>query len=179
MKTPIHNGVIRWTSNEKRARERPNLTLKESAMRDLKDWCINKEPELDRREWKLVVHIPESWFLVHCFYCFFVKFFSHLFFFFFDLAFYCLFFFFDLAFLSPFIFSSYFLLLFCPNFLAHVVSSLAYPNLLENKMFGCCFLLFKLYYPWQRNGDGGFRVHTFLYVMTWSGTRYVFRYCLN
>jgi hypothetical protein len=41
------------------------------------------------------------------------------------------------GFLSPFVFP-YFLLLFCTFFFAHVVSSLAYPNLLGNKRLGCC-----------------------------------------
>jgi hypothetical protein len=61
---------------------------------------------------------------------------------FFDLPFYCLFFFFDLFFLSPFVFSFFDLVFLSPFifpfFFAHVVSSLAYPNLLGNKMVGCC-----------------------------------------
>jgi hypothetical protein len=56
---------------------------------------------------------------------------------FFDLAFYYIFSFFDLVFYRP-LFSPSFLLLFVPVFFAHVVSSLAYPNLLENKRLGCC-----------------------------------------
>jgi hypothetical protein len=28
--------------------------------RDLKDWCITKELALDRREWKLAIHVPKS-----------------------------------------------------------------------------------------------------------------------
>jgi hypothetical protein len=62
----------------------------------------------------------------------FVKFFPCPFFAFFDLAFYCLFSFFDLVFLSPFVFSFFFALVLY-LFLAHVVSSLPYPNLLGNK----------------------------------------------
>jgi hypothetical protein len=27
--------------------------------RDLKDWCITKELALDRREWKLAIHMLE------------------------------------------------------------------------------------------------------------------------
>jgi hypothetical protein len=27
--------------------------------RDLKDWCITKELALDRREWKIAIHVPE------------------------------------------------------------------------------------------------------------------------
>jgi hypothetical protein len=35
------------------------LTWEESVERDLKDWCIIKELALDRREWKLAIHVPE------------------------------------------------------------------------------------------------------------------------
>jgi hypothetical protein len=59
---PIHNGLIRRTGNKKRGRGRPNLTWEESVKRDLNDWCIIKELALDRREWKLVIHVPESFF---------------------------------------------------------------------------------------------------------------------
>jgi hypothetical protein len=59
----------------------------------------------------------------------------------FILAFYCLFSFSDLVFIAlcppPPLFRSCFV----PVFLAHVVSSLAYCNLLGNKMFGCCEVL--------------------------------------
>jgi hypothetical protein len=34
------------------------LTWEESVKRDLKDWCI-KELALDRREWKLAIHVSE------------------------------------------------------------------------------------------------------------------------
>jgi hypothetical protein len=27
--------------------------------RDLKDWCIIKKLALERREWKLAIHVPE------------------------------------------------------------------------------------------------------------------------
>jgi hypothetical protein len=56
---PVHSGVIRRSGNEKRGRGRPNLTWKESVKRDLKDWCITKELALDRREWKLAIHVSE------------------------------------------------------------------------------------------------------------------------
>jgi hypothetical protein len=45
-----YNGVIRLTANEKRGRERSNLTWEEFVKRDLKDWYITKELALDRRE---------------------------------------------------------------------------------------------------------------------------------
>jgi hypothetical protein len=57
---PVRNGVIRRSDNEKRGRGRPNLTWEESVKKDLKDWCINKELALDRREWKLAIHVSES-----------------------------------------------------------------------------------------------------------------------
>jgi hypothetical protein len=56
---PVHSGVIRRISNERRSRRRPNLTWEESVKRDLKDWSITKELTLDRREWKLAIHVPE------------------------------------------------------------------------------------------------------------------------
>jgi hypothetical protein len=56
---PIRNGVIRRTGNNKRDRGRPNLTWEEFVERDLKDWCITKELALDRREWKLAIHVSE------------------------------------------------------------------------------------------------------------------------
>jgi translation initiation factor 4G len=62
----------------------------------------------------------------------------------FNIAFYYFFSFFLFGFLSPFVFSL-FTLLFCTCFFfAHVVSSLAYPNLLRNKKLGCycCILVF-------------------------------------
>jgi hypothetical protein len=71
---PICNGVIRQTGNEKGGRGRPNLTWEESVKRDLKDWCITKEPALDRRKWTLVIHVPELDLRFILFYCLFVKF---------------------------------------------------------------------------------------------------------
>jgi hypothetical protein len=59
--TPIRNGVIRRTDNKKIDRGWLNLTWKESVKRDLNDWCITKELALDRREWKLAIHVPEPW----------------------------------------------------------------------------------------------------------------------
>jgi hypothetical protein len=57
---PVRSGVLRRSGNEKRGKERPNLTWKESVKRDLKDWCITKKLALDRREWKLAIHVPKS-----------------------------------------------------------------------------------------------------------------------
>jgi hypothetical protein len=56
---PIRNGVMRQIGNEKRGIGRPNFTWEEFVKRDLKDWCITKELALNRREWKLAIHVPE------------------------------------------------------------------------------------------------------------------------
>jgi hypothetical protein len=56
---PIYNGVIRRIDNKKRCRGQPNLTCEEFVKRDLKDWYITKELALDRREWKLAIHMSE------------------------------------------------------------------------------------------------------------------------
>jgi hypothetical protein len=40
------------------------LTWEESMKRDLKDWNIIKELALDRREWKLAIHVPKPRYLV-------------------------------------------------------------------------------------------------------------------
>jgi hypothetical protein len=71
------------------------------------------------------------------FYCLFVKFFPAPFRFL-DLAFYCIFSFFDSVFYRPLFSSLLFHSCFIPIFLAHVVLSLAYPNLLGNKMRSSC-----------------------------------------
>jgi hypothetical protein len=106
--------------------------------RDLKDWCITKELTLDMR-----VKASNSCDRSLIFGSFFLLpfcqvFFTH--FHFFDLAFYCLFSFFDLVFyhhlFSPLLFRYCFVPIFF--FLTRVVSSLAYPNLLENKRLDCC-----------------------------------------
>jgi hypothetical protein len=56
---PVRSGVIRRSGNKKRGRGRSNLTWEESVKRDLKDWCITKELALDRREWRVAIHVPE------------------------------------------------------------------------------------------------------------------------
>jgi hypothetical protein len=56
---PVRSGVIRRSGNKKKGRRRTNLTCEESVKRDLKDWCITKELALDRREWKLAIHVSE------------------------------------------------------------------------------------------------------------------------
>jgi hypothetical protein len=111
---PIRNRVIRQIGNNKRGRGRPNLTWEESVKRDLKYWCITKELALDRREWKLAIHVVEPWSSVPSFYCLLSSFFSTPFSLF-DLAFYCLFSYFDLVFYRP-LFSHSFRSCFVPIF---------------------------------------------------------------
>jgi hypothetical protein len=57
--TPVCSMAISRTSNGKRGRGRANLICEESVKRDLKDWSITKEISLDRREWKLAIHMLE------------------------------------------------------------------------------------------------------------------------
>jgi hypothetical protein len=64
LKALVRSGVISWTSNGKRGRGRSNLTWEEFVKRDLKDWSITKELTLDRREWKLAIHVAEPWSLI-------------------------------------------------------------------------------------------------------------------
>jgi hypothetical protein len=82
----------------------------------------------------------DLWFIL--FYCLFVKFFPvpfHIF----DLAFYYLFFFFDLIFYRHLVSRPFFFVLVVSVFLAHVILSLTYPNLLGNKrLSGCCCCCF-------------------------------------
>jgi hypothetical protein len=136
----VHSGVIRWSGNEKRGRGRPNLTWEESVKRDLKDWCITNELALYRREWKLAIHVPEPWSSVPFFLLSSIKVFFPPPFTFSWLS--------DLLsflllsnwflFLSSFVFLLLFRHCFIPVSLAHVVSFLAYPNLLGTKRLGCC-----------------------------------------
>jgi hypothetical protein len=138
---PVHSGVIRRSGNEKRDRGRPNLTLEESVKRDLKDWCITKELALDRREWKIAINVSEPWSSVPSFLLSSVKvFFPATFRFLFWLS--VLLSFLPLSnwflFLSSFVFPLLFWHCFIHVSLAHVVSSLVYPNLLGTKRLGCC-----------------------------------------
>jgi hypothetical protein len=64
METLVRSEVRRQISNERRGRERSNLIWEEPVKRDLKDWCIATKLELDRREWKLAIHVAEPWSLV-------------------------------------------------------------------------------------------------------------------
>jgi hypothetical protein len=71
----ICNGVIRRTGNKKRDRRWSNWIWEQSVKKDLKDWCIIKELPLDRREWKLAIHMLEPWSSVPSFYFFLTNFF--------------------------------------------------------------------------------------------------------
>jgi hypothetical protein len=116
-----------------------------SSRRDLKDWCITKELVLNRREWKLAIHVSESWSSVSSLLLSFCQVFSHPFslFWFSVLLSFLLFLF---GFLSLFVFPLLFHSCFIPIFsLAHVVSFLTYSNLLGNKRLGCC-CIFVAYY---------------------------------
>lgn len=53
------NGIIKWPKNIKRGTGQPTLTWVESVKRDLKGWNIAEQVSMDRREWKLVIHMPE------------------------------------------------------------------------------------------------------------------------
>jgi hypothetical protein len=98
--------------------------------RDLKDWCIIKELALDRKEWKLAIHVSEPWSSVPSFYCLLSSFFSPLF---------HLFYYRFIAF-SPLLIWFFYRLLFSPFsllfhtfFFAYVVLSLTYPTCLGIK----------------------------------------------
>jgi cellulose synthase/poly-beta-1,6-N-acetylglucosamine synthase-like glycosyltransferase len=141
VEAPVRSRVIRRSGNEKRGRGRTNLTYEESVKRDLNDWCITKELALDRREWRLAIHVPESWSLVPSFYYLLSKLFSRAFslsFFWFSVLLSFLLLSNWFLFLSSFVFSLLFSHYFIHVSLAHVVSSLAYPNLLGTKRLGCC-----------------------------------------
>jgi hypothetical protein len=54
---PVCSGVISRVRCILAFRGRPILTWEEFVKRDLKDWSITKELTLDRREWKLAIHV--------------------------------------------------------------------------------------------------------------------------
>jgi hypothetical protein len=110
------SGIIRRFGNEKRDRGRPNLTWEKFIKRDLKDWCMTKKLALNRREWKLTIHISEPWSLVPSFLLSSVKVFFTLFHFF-CLTFYCLFSFYRIGFFIVLRFTPSFLTLFYSCFL--------------------------------------------------------------
>jgi hypothetical protein len=95
--------------------------------RDLKDWCITKDLALDRREWKLAIHVSEPGSLVPSLLLPFYQVISHPFLFFL-LSVLLPFLLFRFGFLSSFVFTP---LLFRSCFVP--ISSLAYPNLLGIK----------------------------------------------
>jgi hypothetical protein len=108
------------------------MSWEKSIKRDLKNRYITKELALDRREWKLVIHVSKPWSSVHSLLLPFYQVSSRPFSLF-DLVFYWLFSFLIWFFIVIFFHTPSFSLLFYPCFLAHVISSLAYHNLLGNK----------------------------------------------
>ena len=54
------NGVIERVDNVKRGRDRPKLMWDESVKRDLKDWNISKEIDLDMSAWRLAINVTEG-----------------------------------------------------------------------------------------------------------------------
>ncbi|KAG2634829.1 hypothetical protein PVAP13_2NG330109 [Panicum virgatum] len=56
---PVRNGVLEQVDNVKRGKGRPKLTWDESVKRELKDWNISKEIDLDRSAWRLAINVPE------------------------------------------------------------------------------------------------------------------------
>jgi hypothetical protein len=57
VEAPVHSKVINQTGNGKSQRK-TELTW-EFVNRDLNDWSVNKELALDRREWKLAIHVSK------------------------------------------------------------------------------------------------------------------------
>ena len=55
----MRSGVLKRVDKIKRGRGRPKLTWDESVKRDLKDWSIFKEMDLDRSAWRLAINVPE------------------------------------------------------------------------------------------------------------------------
>jgi hypothetical protein len=108
----------------------------------LKDWSISKELALNRREWKLAIHVPELDIRFLLFYYHLIIVFSFLFIhplspflcFSFILSFHP----FSVSFFIALLFSLLLLLCFVSVFQLLWVSSLTYPNLLGTKRLGCC-----------------------------------------
>jgi hypothetical protein len=59
LETPVCSRVIGQTAKGKRGKGIPNLTWEEFMKRDLKYWSITNELALNRREWKLAIHVSE------------------------------------------------------------------------------------------------------------------------
>ena len=54
---PVRNEVLERVDNVKMGRDRPKLTWDELVKRDLKDWNISKEIDLDRSAWRLAINV--------------------------------------------------------------------------------------------------------------------------
>ena len=55
----MRSGVLKRVDKVKRGRGRSKLTWDESVKRDLKDWNISKEIDLDMSALKLDINVPE------------------------------------------------------------------------------------------------------------------------
>jgi hypothetical protein len=115
--------------------------------KDLKDCCIINELALDKREWKLAIHVPEPSSSVTSFLLSSVKVSPPppAIFTFFGLAFYCLSSFCRIGFFIILRFPLLFQHCFIPVSLTHVISSLSYLNLLGTRRLSsssCCYLRF-------------------------------------
>jgi len=53
----VRNGILERVDNVKMGRDRPKLTWDELVKRDLKDWNISKEIDLDRSAWRLAINV--------------------------------------------------------------------------------------------------------------------------
>jgi hypothetical protein len=56
---PVRSGVLKRADNVKSGGGRPKLTWDESVKRDLKEWNISKDLDMDRSAWRLAINVPE------------------------------------------------------------------------------------------------------------------------
>jgi hypothetical protein len=107
----------------------------------------HKKLALDKREWKLAIHVLKPWSSIPSFLLFSAKVFFPAPFHFFFLSVLLSFFLLSnwFLFLSFFIFSLLFWHCFIPICLTHIISSLSYPNLLRTKRLCCCCCWLKIH----------------------------------
>jgi hypothetical protein len=55
----VRSGILSRPENTRRGRGRPRLTWEEEIKKDLKEWNISKEVNLDKSAWKMTIHVPE------------------------------------------------------------------------------------------------------------------------
>ena len=56
---PVRSGVLKRVDKVNRDRGRSKLIWDESIKRDLKDWNISEELDLDRSAWRLAINVHE------------------------------------------------------------------------------------------------------------------------